>query len=147
MREVMRWDYKTKDGHVVGHVIRLEDENKHAGSKSRKTVIPHFKPNGQSGLPDDLNPEHRIYGLDSIYSFDEPIYVVEGEKCAYAMHGLGYQAITSVGGCAQVGLADWSILYKAKHIYLLPDYDAAGASYMQSVYNAIIPQRSFLLYL
>ncbi len=137
MREVMKWDYKTKDGNVVGHVIRLECENELSGSKSRKQIIPYFKENGQSGIPDNLSKEHRIYGLDTVKDFSKPIFIVEGEKCAHALYGLGYQAVTSLGGCAQVHLADWSFLHPAKIVYLLPDYDVAGASYMQTVYNSI----------
>ena len=66
MRTVMKWDYKTKDGHVVGHVIRLENENELGSSKTRKQIIPVFNENGKSGIPEDLPNEHRIYGLDSV---------------------------------------------------------------------------------
>lgn len=138
MREVMKWPYKTKDGHVVGHVIRLEDEVELGGSKSRKQIIPYFKENGQSGIPKEFAPEKRIYGMESILDFNQPIYVVEGEKCAFALHGLGLQAVTSLGGAAQVQLADWSFLSKARTVYLLPDYDAAGGNYMRCVYNSLI---------
>jgi len=133
----MRWDYKTKDGHVVGHVIRLESENELDGSKSRKQIIPYFNENGQSGIPKDLPAEHRIYGMDTVKDFSKPIFIVEGEKCAYALHGLGYQAITSVGGCQQVGKADWSVISEAKQVYILPDNDAVGWNYARKIYEQI----------
>ncbi len=137
MREVCKWHYKTKDGNVVGHVIRLEDENKLEGSKSRKSIIPYFKEGGQSGIPDDLPPEYRIYGMDSVKDFSETIYIVEGEKCAAALHGLGYQAITSLGGTGQGKFADWSVIDGAADIVLLPDNDSVGLLFMQGVYGRI----------
>jgi len=137
MREVMRWDYKTKDGHVVGHVIRLEDENELDGSKTRKQIIPYFKENGQSGIPDTLPSEHRIYGMETVTDLSKPVFIVEGEKCAFAIQGLGLQAITNIGSSGQVNLADWSVLKGAEHIYILPDNDKAGLNYAYSVYHQI----------
>ena len=49
MRKVMKWQYKTKEGNVIGHVCRLEDENELDGLKPRKKIIPYFKENDQSG--------------------------------------------------------------------------------------------------
>jgi len=137
MNCVMKWPYKTKDGNVVGHVIRLENENELGGSKSRKQIIPYFKENGQSGIPDDLPAEHRIYGLDSISDYSNPIFIVEGEKCAYALQELGFQAITSLGGCGQVHLADWSVIKDAECVYILPDNDQPGRKYAYTVYQRI----------
>lgn len=133
----MKWDYKTKDGNVVGHVIRLESENELEGSKSRKQIIPHFKENGQSGIPKTLPKEHRLYGMDSVQDFSQPIFIVEGEKCAYALHGLGYQAIASLGGVDQAHLAQWEALLGAQTVYLLPDNDEAGERFVQGVYRRI----------
>jgi KaiC/GvpD/RAD55 family RecA-like ATPase len=137
MREVMKWPYKTKDGNVVGHVTRLESENELSGSKPRKATIPYFKENGQSGIPDDLPREYRIYGMDSVTDFSKPIFIVEGEKCAYALHGLGYQAITNLGGCQQGHLANWSVISEAECIYILPDNDEVGWQYARGVYERI----------
>lgn len=141
MRQVMRWDYKTKDGHVVGHVIRLEDETELDGSKPRKQIIPSFKENGQSGIPDDFPNEHRIYGLDSVSDFSNPVFIVEGEKCAYALQGLGFQALTSLGGSGQVHKADWSGIEEAEQVYILPDNDDTGLKYAYNVYRQIKPFR------
>lgn len=137
MREVMRWPYKTKDGHVVGHVIRLENESELSGSKPRKQIIPYFKENGQSGIPEDLPREHRIFGLDTVTDFSKPVFIVEGEKCAYALHGLGYQAITNVGSSGQGHLADWSVIAEAERIYILPDNDDTGLKYARGVYERV----------
>jgi len=136
MRNVMRWDYKTKDGNVVGHVRRLESDNSD-GSSFRKQMIPYFKENGQAGIPDTLPKEHRLFGLHSIQDNSKPCFIVEGEKCAHALHGLGFQAVTSLGGSAQAHLADWDALSNAESIYILPDNDKPGTEYARDVYGLI----------
>jgi len=143
MREVMKWNYKAKDGHVVGHVIRLEDENELGGSKSRKQIIPSFKENGQSGIPEDMPKEYRVYGLDSVSDYSKPVFIVEGEKCAYALHGLGLQAVTSLGGSGQVNSADWSAMRETERVYILPDHDEAGIKYAYNVYRRIKELNNF----
>jgi KaiC/GvpD/RAD55 family RecA-like ATPase len=137
MREVMKWFYKTKDGNVVGHVIRLENEKEFDGSKSRKQIIPHFKENGQAGIPEDMPKINRIYGMDTVKDILSPVFIVEGEKCAHALHGLGYQAVTNLGGCAQAHLADWSIIQDVQNIYILPDNDEVGERFGNGIYNRI----------
>lgn len=130
MREVMRWHYKRQDGHIVGYVRRLEDD-------TAKQVIPYFNPDNGSGIPDDFQSRDRVFGLDTVSDFNQPILIVEGEKCAVALHGIGYQAVTSLGGCNQVSLADWNVLDGATEIYLLPDNDDAGETYARTIYQQI----------
>ncbi|MCP4354045.1 MAG: AAA family ATPase [Proteobacteria bacterium] len=137
MHEVMKWSYKRKDGNVIGHVIRLENEKEFDTSKSRKQIIPYFNDNGQAGIPSGFPAHHRIYGVDSIKNYSEPLFIVEGEKCAYALQTLGFQAVTSLGGCGQCKLADWSIVKGFKQVYILPDNDKAGQQYAYTVYNQI----------
>lgn len=136
MKEVARYDYKTKDGHVVGHVSRLEEVNS-AEPKPHKKTIPHFKPGGQSGIPEDLPGEHRLFGLESINDYAEPVYFVEGEKCAAALHSLGLQAITSLGGANSAKKAVWKALEGIQYALLFPDKDEPGLSYMADVYQAL----------
>lgn len=137
MREVMKWDYKRKDGNVIGHVIRLQDKNELSGSKPCKQIIPYFKENGQSGIPDNLERADRIYGINTVTDNEKPIFIVEGEKCAYALHGLGFQAVTNLSGSGQGHLADWSAISEAKHIYILPDNDSTGWKYAEGIYNKV----------
>ena len=137
MRPVMTWDYKTKDGAVIGHVVRLEDGPQPDGAKPRKQVIPHFKANGRQGVPEDMPREHRIYGLETVTDYSEPIFIVEGEKCAFALQGLGYQAITSLGGSGQAHLADWSSIGNAERLYMLPDNDKSGVKYARHIHGQI----------
>lgn len=137
MKNVMQWNYKTKDGHVVGHVIRLENEHELGGSKSRKQIVPYFNENGQSGIPKGMPSENRLFGLETITDFSKPVFIVEGEKCAYALQGLSFQAITSLGGSGQAHLADWSAIKAATSIYILPDNDLSGQKYAEYVYSQV----------
>ncbi len=133
MREVMRWHYKQQDGHIVGHVRRLEDDK----PSPTKQVIPYFNLKNSSGIPEDFPPRDRVFGIETVSDFNQPILIVEGEKCAAALHGLGFQAVTSLGGCNQVLLADWAVLNGATEIYLLPDNDDAGETYARTIYQQI----------
>jgi len=67
----------------------------------------------------------------------KPVFIVEGEKCAYALQGLGNQAVTSLGGCGQVNLADGSTLQDAEQVYILPDHDEPGVKFAYNVYKQI----------
>ena len=133
MHQVMKWEYRTKGGHVTGYVKRLQE----CTSPATKQVVPYFNPDGTAGIPADLPARDRLYGLDTISDFNQPVLIVEGEKCAAALHGLGYQAVTSLGGSNQVELADWEALSDARCIYLLPDNDSPGETYARTVYQRI----------
>jgi hypothetical protein len=137
MRPVKRWDYKTRDGEAIGYVVRMEGEISPTYGKAEKQIIPYFRTDGKPGIPDDHSTHLRIYGLDYITDFAEPIYIVEGEKCAAALHGLDLQAVTSLGGSCQAVKADWSTLRDASHIYILPDNDEPGMRYAKAVYDQV----------
>lgn len=125
--------YSEKNGQTYGYVSR--SENNLGGSKSHKDIRAHFNPNGKSGIPEGFPAHKRVYGLDSVADNSAPLFIVEGEKCAYALHGLGFQSVTSLGGANAVHKADWSILDGVKTVYLMPDNDDAGLGYMQVIYK------------
>ena len=57
----------------------------------------------------DLSQAPRpLFGLDSIRTYQGPIFVVEGEKCAAALHQLGLAAVSAPGGAQAARKADWS---------------------------------------
>lgn len=133
MREVAKYVYKEKAGNVIGHVTRLESDSECVGSKSKQT-IPHFHADGQAGIPEGMPAACRLFGMETVQDNTQPVYIVEGEKCAAALHGLGFQAVTCVGGCAQVQLADFSPLEGVEKVFLLPDNDVAGEKFMRVVH-------------
>jgi DNA primase len=81
--------------------------------------------------------EHRIYGLETVTDLSNPVFIVEGEKCTFALQGLGYQAAFSLGGCGQANKADWSTLQGAEQIYILPDFGEPALNYAYNVYKKI----------
>lgn len=63
---------------------------------------------------------------------DDPVYVAEGEKCADLVRGIGLVATTSAHGSKSPQKTDWSPL-AGKSVVLLPDNDAPGKGYVESV--------------
>ena len=139
MREMTRWIYRKPDGTSIGHVIRLEETRENQTEPVKKQIIPYFRTDGKPGIPADFPSCNRLFGVETLSDQFAPVFIPEGEKCAAALHGLGFQAVTSLGGSNQVQLADWSILKGMSEIYILPDHDEAGEAYAQKVYEALRP--------
>ena len=59
------------------------------------------------------------------------VWIVEGEKCADALHKLGMVATTS-GGSSSASGADWTPL-RGHHCVLWPDHDEPGSKYTGEV--------------
>ncbi len=70
-----------------------------------------------------------LYRLPEVLRGDpsRPVYVVEGEKAADALHRLGLLVTTS-GGAGSAAAADWSPLRERK-LRIWPDFDPPGARY------------------
>lgn len=63
---------------------------------------------------------------------DEPVYVVEGEKCTDLVRGLGLVATTSSHGSKSPQKTDWSPL-AGKTVVIIPDQDGDGKAYANAV--------------
>ncbi|MCP4354824.1 MAG: AAA family ATPase [Proteobacteria bacterium] len=139
MRKVASWKYKTRNGVQIGVVNRFESGD---DLKPSKQIIPCFKSGSQGqfalGIPESINNNRPLYGLDGLRDGSQTVYIVEGEKCAKALNSaFGYACITSLGGSNNADKADWSELTEFNDFVLLPDNDKCGMSYMQTVYNCI----------
>ena len=64
------------------------------------------------------------------------VIVVEGEKCVQALEKIRATATTSAGGCNAVDDTDWGPL-AGKLVYLWPDKDTPGITYMEKVANIL----------
>jgi hypothetical protein len=117
------WEYRDQSGTYLGTVARYDGPD-------GKEIVPFFGSNGKAGAPADPRP---LYGLDSLKNTDDVVYVVEGEKCAAALHSLGMQAVTSLGGSKAPHKPNWTPLQAFREIVLLPDNDEPGEKYMQDV--------------
>ena len=122
------WTYRDPDGATRGIVARYQNG-------ANKDVVPFFTRNGSgwiAGAPDEPRP---LFGWDVLSNSESSraVLVVEGEKCAAALHSLGFVAVTSQGGSKAAAKADWTPLEGCKRVYLLPDNDSPGQGYIQAV--------------
>jgi hypothetical protein len=123
------WQYLDRDGvTVLGIVAR------YAKPDGGKDVIPFFQPDGRGGWKSGQANDSRrpLYGLHTLTRGGD-VYVVEGERCAAALHSLGLAAVTSCGGCEAAAKADWTPLSGVSRVVILPDHDTPGDHYADAV--------------
>ncbi|MDF1687962.1 MAG: AAA family ATPase, partial [Parvibaculaceae bacterium] len=132
-------NYKAPDGTLYGYVSQREERMGTQPSSIKHKLAPHFNGDDVPGIPETLPGMYRVFGSETLQSRSNPVFVTGTEKCAYALQGLGLQAITSLGGHEQAHLADWSLLEKASEIYLLIDDHHSGHQYAQRVYHSLRP--------
>jgi len=66
---------------------------------------------------------------------DEPVYIVEGEKCCDIVSSLGLLATTASGGANSK--LDWSKYVQKRHVVILPDNDKPGYRYALDVADSL----------
>jgi hypothetical protein len=124
------WEYRNSLSETIGYVARFDDDDK------KKEIVPYFKRNSgnvwQSGSAIEPRP---LFGLDALNQTENnrAVFIVEGEKAATALQSLGLIAITSQGGSNSAHKTDWKPLDGLELVYLLPDNDEAGESYIKAV--------------
>ena len=119
-----KWDYLSADGQLLACVYRYDT------------------PTGKQYRPWDARartmrmPEPRpLYNLPAVAASDA-VVLVEGEKCADALMGVGIVATTAMGGAATaIDKTDWTPL-AGKTVVVWPDHDEVGGKYA----DAIIPK-------
>lgn len=78
-----------------------------------------------------------LYNLQAVAREpDEPVFIVEGEKCANALKKLGL-IVTTSGGASSAKDANWQIL-KESEVWLWADNDDAGRQYASDVKAKLI---------
>jgi len=122
------WDYHNAQGEIIGHVARFEGGGK-------KDVVPYFKPDGDDFAMGGATEPRPLFGLDVLAQGDitRAVFVVEGEKCAAALHSMGLVAISSQGGSNAASKADWMPLEGRERVFILLDKDKAGEYYAKAV--------------
>jgi len=123
------WEYRSNQGEPIGYVARFDD-----GAK--KEIVPYFKCINGHGWQSGSAPEPRpLFGLDVLNQaeFKRAVFIVEGEKAAAALQSLGLVAITSQSGSNAAHKSDWKSLNGRELVYLLPDNDEPGESYIKAV--------------
>lgn len=117
------WTYHDADGEPVGVVVRWDRPS----GKDIRPVARHA-----DGWRIGAMPHPRpLYGLPELTA-PRRLIVTEGEKAADAARALGFVATTSAGGSQAASKTDWRPL-AGKEIWLLPDNDAPGRKYAETV--------------
>jgi hypothetical protein len=122
------WRYKGSEGETLGWIARYEDEN-------GKNIIPFFKKGSGGSFQIGAQEKPRsLYGLHllSLYP-NRGVLIVEGEKCAAALHQLKLVTVSPPMGANSVHNADFAPLNGTKKVCMLPDNDRAGANFITLV--------------
>lgn len=117
------WTYHNANGEPVGVVVRWDKES----GKDIRPVSRH----ADGWRIGAMNEPRPLYGLPDLAN-DKRVIVTEGEKAADAARSLGFTATTSAGGSQAGAKTDWRPL-AGKEVWILPDNDAPGRSYADTV--------------
>lgn len=119
-----KWDYHDADGRLIACIYRFDPPT---GKQYRPWDV-------RTQLWRTPNPRP-LYRLPQVISAQQVI-IVEGEKCADALCGIGLVATTTMNGAqAPTQKTDWSPLYR-KDIVIWPDRDPPGFAYAERVAQA-----------
>lgn len=121
--------YASATGEPSHWAVRLRHTD---GSKDMRPM--HRNGTGyRQGLPSAPEQGRILYRLPELLAADPaaPVFIVEGESCADALHALGIIATTS-GSASSADGADWSPL-QGRRAVLWPDNDAPGSKYAGAV--------------
>jgi putative DNA primase/helicase len=136
-RIVATYDYRDESGTLLFQVVRLEPK--------------HFKqrrPNGAGGwLWNTKGVRKVLYRLPELLAapLDARVYIPEGEKDVDALSTLGLLATCNPGGATRqkLGASKWQtsfgMLFKGRHVVILPDNDEAGHEHAQAIARNVAP--------
>lgn len=124
------WPYHDAGGVEVMRVARWNLKDPEGGKDYRQLSI---RENGWVWRK--MIGTRPLYGLPTLKDAAQ-VLVVEGEKCADCLRGLGFTATTSSQGAGSTHLSDWSVL-GGKSVVGFPDNDKAGEGYMAEVAKAL----------
>ncbi|RMG39739.1 MAG: hypothetical protein D6725_04685 [Planctomycetota bacterium] len=135
-RHVAQWPYLDAAGEHVASVVRYDRPTPPDAAKPDKTFRPVSRhPDGwRIGDPPgpwplytppqpDGTPQPAAEQLAA--RPDDPVFVVEGEKCADAAARCGLLAVAAAHGANAAGKTDWSPL-AGRDVVILADHDDAG---------------------
>jgi hypothetical protein len=120
------WEYRDDRGDLVGLVCRWNQP----GGKEIRPVARY-----PDGWRIAAMPEPRLlYRLPELLAAgpEQPVLVLEGEKCCDNAMSLGFTAVTSSGGAQAANKTDWAPL-RGRTVWVLPDCDPAGERYATDV--------------
>lgn len=127
-KPTMVFPYRTKDGALIGYVLRVEIEGKKLtpGIWWMKNQVTGFEGWSHGSYP----APRPLYGLPELYANpDHQVLIVEGEKCKdaakEALAGKKVVPISWMGGGKSISKTYWKSL-KGRSVIIWPDNDAEG---------------------
>jgi hypothetical protein len=123
-KEAGRWHYRYADNSTALVVVRID------GARKGKTYRP-IRPHADGWAIGDPAGPLPLYRLGDLADAN-PVYLVEGEKCADAARSIGLTATTSAHGAKSPAKSEWTPL-AGKEVILVPDNDAPGRKYAETV--------------
>nr|WP_308005843.1 hypothetical protein [Xanthomonas albilineans] len=122
-----KWNYLDADGKLIAIVYRYDPHGR------KKQFRPWDAKRGKM-TPPDPRPLYNQPGLVTA----SQVVLVEGEKCAQALIGIGVVATTAMNGAnAPINKTDWSPLAR-KSVLIWPDRDKPGWDYATQAAHAIL---------
>ena len=131
-RPIAQWTYRNLVGEVLGYISRFDLPE---GGKVFLPLTLQRTVRGLRWFWKALPEPRPLYGLDRLAARPEaPVLICEGEKAADAAQQIfpGHVVVTSPGGAAAAGKADWESL-RGRETVIWPDNDQAGADYAREV--------------
>jgi hypothetical protein len=127
--------YEKADGSESHRMLRIDLVDK---SKRSKDFRPIHSPDGKSWVIGDPPGPLPLYRLPELLAapLDQPIWVLEGEKCVERAVGIGLVATTACHGAQSPHKTDWTLL-AGRTVNLSPDEDKAGESYRDGVFSIL----------
>ncbi len=127
-RIVATYDYRDEEGRLVYQVVRYAPKD-----------FRQRRPDGTGGWIWNLDGvPPMLYRLPELRAADpaECVFLVEGEKDADNVAGLGLVATTNAGGAAQ-WREDFAEALRDRVVILLPDNDEAGCKHAETVAHSL----------
>ncbi len=133
------YEYSDRNGRVFVRAVKTTFENgkkKFHQESWQKLYSNRNKRGWKNGLGDiktDDIPIYRYREIKEAIALGKTIFIVEGEKCADAMWGLGLAATCNIGGAGCWRAKHTEDLAGAKEIILVPDRDKPGVEHMEKI--------------
>ena len=125
-RVVARYDYTDEAGVLLFQVERTDPK----GFRQRR-------PDGKGGWIYSLEGVRRVlYRLPEVLKTSGEVWIVEGEKDADTLAGVGFTATTNSGGAGK-WRDEYSEALRGKPVVIVPDNDAPGLKHADAVARAL----------
>jgi hypothetical protein len=125
MRATRRDSYQDGNGNELFIVVRFDGADD-------KDYRP-FSRNGSHWIAKDPPGNLPLFKLPELIARpSEPVWIVEGEKCACALATVGVLVTTSAHGAPGARKTDWTPI-AGREVIILPDNDADGRDYARNV--------------